>query len=186
MATEVTRQVRRVVTHSRDLRPCWVVSPAENADGMGYDMELVDLQEQRTAVVRGHVPYAGIAEFLGAAFGEVAEALESQAVGTAGPPFAQYAVRSDGFEIEAGFPTSAPIEPTGRVRAGVLPGGRVARTLHQGPYSEVAAAYDALGAWLADDGYRPAGAPWESYLDGPDVAQPRTMVYFPCVATRHG
>jgi effector-binding domain-containing protein len=153
---------------------------------MGYDMELVDLQEQRTAVVRGHVPYAGIAEFLGAAFGEVAEALKEQAVGTAGPPFAQYAMRSDGFDIEAGFPTSGTVEPSGRVTPGVLPGGRTARTLHRGPYSEVAAAYDALAAWLTDDGYRPDGAPWESYLDEPDVAEPRTMVYLPCVAVRHG
>ena len=66
IATEVTREVRRVVTHSRDLRPCWGVSPADDAGGMGYDMELVDLQEQQTAVVRGHVTFEGIADFLGA------------------------------------------------------------------------------------------------------------------------
>ena len=83
-------------------------------------------------------------------------------------------------------PTSARVEPTGRVAAGVLPGGRTARTLHHGAYSDVAAAYDALSIWLTDDGYRPSGAPWESYLDGPDVAEPRTMVYLPCVAIRHG
>ena len=25
-----------------------------------------------------------------------------------------------------------------------------------------------------------AGAPWESYIDGPEVAEPRTLVYLPC------
>jgi effector-binding domain-containing protein len=153
---------------------------------MGYDMELVDLQEQQTAVVRGHVAFDGIADFLSGAFGEVTQALQSQSVSTAGPPFAQYAVRSDGFDIEAGFPTATSVAPTGRVTPGVLPAGRTARTLHHGAYSDVVAAYDALGAWLPEDGYRPSGAPWESYLDAPDVPQPRTMVYMPCVAVRHG
>ena len=153
---------------------------------MGYEMELVDLQEQQTAIVRGHVPFLDIADFLAGAFGEVAEAVAQQDAGPAGPPFAQFAMRSDGFDIEAGFPTSTPVEPTGRVIAGTLPGGRTARTLHRGPYSEVAAAYDALAAWVTDDGYRPSGAPWESYLDEPDVPEPRTMVYLPCVAIRHG
>ena len=151
---------------------------------MGYDVELVDLQEQSTAVARGHVTLEGIADFLGAAFGEVA--LASQGVRTAGPPFAQYAVRSDGFEVEAGFPTVAAVEPTGGVTPGVLPGGRTARTLHHGPFDQGAAAYDALATWVTDDGYRPSGPPWESYLDGPDVPEPRTMVYLPCVAIRHG
>jgi effector-binding domain-containing protein len=153
---------------------------------MGYDVELVDLQEQSTAVVRGHVTFEGVADFLRDAFGEVAQALESQGIRTAGPPFAQYAVRSDGFDVEAGFPAGAPVEPSGGVAPGVLPGGRTARTLHQGAYSEVPAAYDALATWATDDGYRPSGAPWESYLDGPDVPEPRTMVYLPCVAIRHG
>jgi effector-binding domain-containing protein len=153
---------------------------------MGYDVELVDLQEQRTAVVHGHVLYEDIAEFLNGAFHEVAEALAQQDAGPAGPPFAQYAVRSDGFDVEAGFPTSAPVEPVGRVVPSLLPGGRAARTVHRGAYSEVAAAYDALAAWVTDDGYRPDGAPWECYLDEPDVPDRRTMVYLPCVAIRHG
>ena len=152
---------------------------------MGYEVELVDLQEQQTAVVRGHVTLDDVADFLGGAFEEVVRTLGSQGSAPAGPPFAQYAVRSDGFDVEAGFPTRSPVEPTGRVTPGDLPGGQVARTLHHGAYGEVAAAYDALGAWLTDNGYRPAGAPWESYLDGPDVAEPRTIVYFPCVAIRH-
>ena len=153
---------------------------------MGYDVELVDLQEQRTAVVRGHVTFEGIPDFLSAAFGEVGQALAGQGLRSAGPPFAQYAVRSDGFDVEAGFPTSAAVEPSGGVTPGELPGGRAARTLHRGPYSEVPAAYDALATWATDDGYRPSGAPWESYLDAPDVPEPRTMVYLPCVAIRHG
>ncbi len=166
---------------------------------MDYEVELVDLQEQRTAVVRGHATLDGIADFLGGAFGVVSRALDEHATGPAGPPFAQYATATDGFDVEAGFPVGGrvggladgPVEGTVEgaadgVVAGELPGGRAARTLHRGSYAGVAAAYDALGGWLTENGYRPAGAPWESYLDGPDVDEPRTIVYLPCVAIRRG
>jgi hypothetical protein len=29
-------------------------------------------------------------------------------------------------------------------------------------------------------GHRPTGAPWETYLDGPEVPEPRTTVAWPC------
>ena len=33
---------------------------------------------------------------------------------------------------------------------------------------------------LTDEGYELSGAPWESYLDDPTVAEPRTEVFMPC------
>jgi effector-binding domain-containing protein len=68
----------------------------------------------------------------------------------------------------------------GRVVPGSLPGGEVATTTHVGSYDDVAAAYSAVERWLDDQGLVPVGDPWESYLDGPEVAQPRTVVCFPC------
>ena len=44
----------------------------------------------------------------------------------------------------------------------------------------VAAAYEAGAQWMTENGYEPAGDPWESYLDGPEVAEPRTAVFMPC------
>jgi effector-binding domain-containing protein len=60
-----------------------------------------------------------------------------------------------------------------------LPGGRAARVLYRGPYDGVAEAYEAGEKWLADHRYTPSGLPWESYLDEPDVADPRTVVHLP-------
>ena len=62
-----------------------------------------------------------------------------------------------------------------------LPGGHAARVLHQGPYDGVAGAYEAAEKWVVENGLRPSDAPWECYLDGPDVAEPRTEVFLPCV-----
>jgi effector-binding domain-containing protein len=57
----------------------------------------------------------------------------------------------------------------------------VARTVHRGAYDELGLTYEALEKWVVENGYRVTGAPWESYLDEPDVAEPRTEVYLPCV-----
>ena len=147
-------------------------------------MTLADLQAQPTAAVRGHAPGDGIAGFLGGVFGEVMGTLARQHVTPAGPPYGRYVPTGGGFDVEAGFPVHAEIRPEGRVEALSLPGGRVARTLHVGSYETVAEAYDAVTAWLTDNGLEPAGAPWESYLDGPEVAEPRTEIYVPCRVVR--
>jgi effector-binding domain-containing protein len=121
-----------------------------------------------------------IAPFLGTVFAEVLEVLGRQGLEPVGPPFGRYEVRGDGFEVEAGFPTHRPITAEGRVVPGELPGGTVATTVHTGGYDRVADAYAAVTSWLADHALAPSAPPWESYLDGPDVAVPRTDVCFPC------
>jgi effector-binding domain-containing protein len=151
-----------------------------------YEVTLADLQAQPTAAVRGHVAADGIADFLGGVFGEVMGVLSRQGLGPAGPPYGRYVPTGGGFDVEAGFPVHGEVRPDGRVEALSLPGGRVARTLHVGSYETVAEAYDALTAWLTDNGLEPVGLPWESYLDGPEVAEPRTEVYVPCRVVRPG
>jgi effector-binding domain-containing protein len=147
---------------------------------MEYQVERVQLIQQPSAVVRGRVPRDGIPGFLGGAFGEVMGVLAAQGVEPAGPPFGCYLPTSDGFDVEAGFPTSAPVEPAGRVVPSTLPGGSAIQVLHRGPYAGVAAAYQAGEVWLAERGGEPTAPPWESYLDEPDVAEPRTLVSMPC------
>ena len=55
---------------------------------MGYEIEIVELQERDTAVFRGHVAHDGIGEFLGLAFRQVMGALGA-APGVC-PPFGAY------------------------------------------------------------------------------------------------
>jgi effector-binding domain-containing protein len=147
------------------------------------EVELRELQPTSAAVVRGHVDLAGIPRFVGAAFGETLAALAQQQVAPSGPPFARYHLAEGGFDIEAGFPAAGPIVTSGRVHPTALPGGQVATVLHRGDYySAVGAAYDAAMAWIGSHDRHPSGDPWESYLDGPDVPEPRTLVHVPCRA----
>jgi effector-binding domain-containing protein len=145
-----------------------------------YRVERVELEATPTAVVRGLVPEAGIADFLGGVFGEVLGVLGAQGLQPSGMPFGCYVPTPDGIQVEAGFPTSAPVAPAGRVVPSSLPVGPAVLVRHTGPYSAVTAAYDAAQAWLADNGWVATGPPWEEYLDGPEVAEPRTVVYVPC------
>lgn len=147
---------------------------------MAHEVTIEERVEQATAVVRDQVARDGIAEFIGGAFAEVMAAVNAQHVTVVGPPFGRYRVLETGFEVEAGFPTSWPVEPVGRVMPSVLPGGEVATTMHVGSYDGVAEAYTAVEQWLAGHGWVPTGDPWEVYLDGPEVPQPRTVVCFPC------
>jgi effector-binding domain-containing protein len=152
---------------------------------MGYEMQFVDLQAQDTAVVRGHVTHEGIAEFLGPAFADTMGLAGQQGVDVTGAPFGRYRPADDGgWDIAVGFPVARPVTPDGRVEAGVLPGGRAARTMHVGDYGALGAAYEAVLAWLTDNGYVMSDEPWECYLDGPDVDEPRTEVFVPCSPAR--
>ena len=145
-----------------------------------YEIEAVDLKPQQTAVVCGHVRVEEIPAFLGTAFGEVMQTLSAQGVAVTGPPFSRYIPKGDGFDVEAGFPTMGKVRARGRVAAGELPGGPATRVLHKGDYGAVAAAYDAAHEWASAHGLVATGPPWESYLDGPEVPEPRTVVCLPC------
>jgi effector-binding domain-containing protein len=147
---------------------------------MRYETQFVDLEAQHTAVVRGHVTIQDLPEFLGPAFGEVIVLLDKQGLHPTGAPFGRYHPAGEGFDVEVGFPVSDVVEAAGRVEPSTLPGGRVARTMHVGSYGEVGAAYEAARSWIIDEGYVPTSEPWESYLDGPEVANPRTEVFMPC------
>lgn len=149
---------------------------------MSYEVTEVDLPERPAAVVRGHVAHDGIPAFLGGAFSEVVAAVGPRGLGPAGPAFARYRVADDGgWDIEAGFTVLAPlVGGDGRVEATTLPGGLAARTMHVGDYGTLGDAYAAVTAWLSEHDLATAGEPWECYLDGPEVAEPRTEVFFPC------
>jgi effector-binding domain-containing protein len=148
---------------------------------MTYTVRFVDLQEQKVAVIRDKVSHEAMADFLGAAFHEVQSAAEEQGLHITGAPFGRYQPIDDGgWDITAGFPVSGDITPTGRVEADTLPGGTAAQTMHVGAYELLSAAYEAAMNHVIDEGYQMTGDPWECYLDGPDVAEPRTELFVPC------
>jgi effector-binding domain-containing protein len=51
----------------------------------------------------------------------------------------------------------------------------VAATIHRGPYPEVGATYQALGDWIAANGYEVTGPPEEVYLTPPTAVSPEDL-----------
>lgn len=149
-----------------------------------YEIETRTLAEQDTAVEYATLPVAEIGPWLERAFTEVAAYLTRKGAGPVGMPFARYHPTSDNrFEVEAGFPSSTPTGGEGDVEPSELPGGTAAMTVHVGPYDAVQPAYEALRAWVREQGGEPAGDAWEVYISdpslNPDPATWRTEVVLP-------
>jgi len=137
-----------------------------------YEVTEKVLVEQPTAVMRHRLEVTDISEWIGPAFGRVMEATATSGVRPAGPPFARYwkvPGTAAAFEVEAGFPVDGPLpaEAHADVQPSRLPGGQAAVAVHLGPYDAMTPAYDALEAWVADQGGTCDGPPWEVYLSEP-------------------
>lgn len=151
---------------------------------MTYAMELRTIQSRPIVGIRVTTVPAELGATMDQLLPEVWGYLEGRGVQPAGPPFARYHdYGAERVDLEAGLPVSEPVAGEGRIAAGELPAGRAAVTWHVGPYDTLREAYDALASWIAAQGHRSAGAPWEVYWtdpgEVPDPAEWKTEVFWP-------
>lgn len=148
-----------------------------------YEMVEVELTQQPTLVVREKVAAGDIGQWMGAVYAEISNYMNEHVIQMAGPPFARYLLMEGVFEIEAGFPILGPALVEGRLELSELPGGPVVMTTHMGPYEALPAAFQALEAWIAENGYEPTGPHWEVYftdpVEEPDQSKWKTQVFMP-------
>jgi effector-binding domain-containing protein len=106
---------------------------------------------------------------MGPAIAEVMAAVSAQGLAPAGPVFSHhFRLEAAHFDFEVGVPVSGPVDPAGRVRAGMLPAARVARTVYHGDYAGLGAAWGEFQAWLNAEGLDLAPNFWETYETGPE------------------
>jgi effector-binding domain-containing protein len=151
---------------------------------MAYAIETRTVATQPTLFVRGATTIPNIAQSIGEFLSAVGRHLAEHAIQPAGMPYTRYhAIDGLNIDLEAGMPIGEAAPGSGRVKSGELPGGPVAATVHVGRYEDLPKAGAALTAWAADNGKRPAGPNWETYLNDPtEVAGPheyRTEVVMP-------
>ena len=146
--------------------------------------EVVSLDPATTATIRDVVAIDELPAFFDRAFSILAELISAQGVSVIGPAFSLYHNHpSDTADVEVGFPTDRKIEPAGAAEPGSLPGGRVARVVHEGGYDELAAVWDRLGDWMSEHGLSFRMPFWEVYLTEPspdmDPTELRTELNHP-------
>jgi effector-binding domain-containing protein len=149
--------------------------------------ELRDLDATHAVTVRVVVPMADadIGGLVGRHLPAMARGtIPSLGLGIAGPPFVRYhAWGGDTADIELGFPVDG--KPGGHGAGGddrlgepaavVLPGGPALVLVHVGPYPDLPTTWGRMDDALAERGLVAAGAPWESYVDNPDLVDPARL-----------
>lgn len=142
------------------------------------DVEITDATQRQSVAIRTVLPMPKLD--ISAVFDEDATRLvtylETHDISPAGAPYARYhEYGPDQVDIEIGIPVNAELEDLGDLGSGgiigvsELPGGRIARLLHSGPYDDLASAYQRIEGYLAENGVKAGGAPWEAYLVMPDA-----------------
>ena len=147
-----------------------------------------ELKAQPILLIRREVAQSEIAAALGQCLGAVFGHCQKNGLTMAGPPLVRYPSVSPGLlTMEAACQVTETGAGEGEIEAGTLQAGATAVALHAGPYDELRDAYAALERWIADQGLRPNGAPWEVYLTDPgEVPDPqdwRTEIYWPVADT---
>ncbi|HEY6533065.1 MAG TPA: GyrI-like domain-containing protein, partial [Acidimicrobiales bacterium] len=130
--------------------------------------EIVEVVPVTTAVVRAEVAMAEMQAFFDRTFTTLGEVLATDDAGPTGAAFALYhRPLTDSAQLEVGFPTDRPVQPRDGVEVGALPGGRVARLVHEGGFDGLGASWERLVGWAEEQGLTLGPDFWEVYVTEP-------------------
>ena len=127
---------------------------------MTSEIEIRTLDEEFTAVVYGELERSELGGWLPDALAKARAYLQKWGAGPKGDPFVRFV---DG-EVEAGYTATTPVGGEGDVEPSDLPAGSAAVVVAVA--DEVPAAYEALRAFIAEQGNSPDGDGWEVIVDG--------------------
>ena len=146
--------------------------------------QLIQTEEQLTAVIHLTVSRAEISHVMGLAITEIMSIITAQGAAITGPCFSYHPKRpTDIFDFETGFSVSRPITAAGRVKMSNLPAVKVVRTIYQGGYEGLGAAWGEFCKWIEAEELNVQESLWEYYLtdpeSNPDPAKWRTELNRP-------
>ena len=78
--------------------------------------------------------------------------------------------------VEVAWPVSGTVKGSGELMVYELPGGRMVRTLHRGPYDTCESTYLALFSWMEKHHLRIAGPIREIYPNDPREVRPEEII----------
>jgi effector-binding domain-containing protein len=144
---------------------------------MTYKCELVDQTPQPTLSIRTTTSIKELPQELGKAYGAIGQYMGELGEQPAGAPYAAYFTFSmESMDIEIGFPVGGSLPGKGEIQSGDIPAGKVAQTIYTGPYNKIEPAYNALTAFVEQQGYEATGVAYEFYLNDPGEVAPEELL----------
>lgn len=151
------------------------------------EVTVVDVKPQLVAGIRKKGHYREIAELLPRLY---EYATKKGARFTAPPVFICHETAEEAIEadktgnalIEVAAPIAEKIEETKEIKCYTLPGGKMAKVIHKGPYDKCEPAYNKIFAWIEKNGKKMAGPTREAYLNDPrevGLEEALTEIYVP-------
>jgi DNA gyrase inhibitor GyrI len=112
----------------------------------------------------------------------------------AGPPRAIYSAfdkTQTRFTLAMPVASTAGANPSTGITLGMLPGGRMHRFTHRGPYTELSQTYEAITSWMRNTGLMRDAADWmkyspmwEEYVTDPAITPASELITYIYVPVR--
>lgn len=147
---------------------------------MPYEIEVVEVPVTAAVAHRASTDLSRASEVIGRGFGMAGAAIGAAGIPCVDVPFCIFHDIIDeetpgDLEVCLPVPVGSELEADG-LEVIEIPGGSVARTIHRGPYDEVAPAYHAVATWIREHGHEHAGPPREAYLNDPTQVPPDELL----------
>ncbi|MBN2168295.1 MAG: GyrI-like domain-containing protein [Actinobacteria bacterium] len=152
------------------------------------EVTVIDVPTLKVAGMRKRGKYIEIANMIPALY----EYVIAQGAQPMGPPIyvgheeseeaAKAANEAGNADLEVAAPVAGEIAETGEIKSYELPGGKMAKITHKGPYQECTNAYQKLFAWIGGNNARINGPIREVYISDPKVVPEEellTEIYAP-------
>jgi effector-binding domain-containing protein len=152
------------------------------------EITIVDVQPQLVAGITRVGQYKIIAELLPKLYGYAG----SKGAKFSGPPVfvchevtvenVMEADKNGTANVEVAAPIAEKIPETDEIKCYTLLGGKMAKTVHKGPYQDCGPTYEKLYKWIDEQGKKITGPVREVYLNDPrevGEAEALTEIYAP-------
>lgn len=144
---------------------------------MTIHCETVQQPDRRVLSIRTHSSVNDLPQTLGQCFGRVGQYLGELGEQPADAPFvAYYNLDMENLDMEIGFPVARELPGKEDIQPGIIPAGKEAVCIYVGPYAEMPPAYEALTAWVEQEGCKPSGVAYEFYLNSPAEVPPDQLI----------
>jgi len=146
------------------------------------DITQVDVPDMKVLGMRRIGAYPDVGRIMPELFSHIM----SSGIQMAGPPAylcheltmdeVNRAMRDNDADLEVVVPVSGEVKETAEIKTYTIPGGRMARIVHKGPYDKVGETYTKVFAWLDRNGKIVMGPYREIYLNSPMEVSPEELL----------